>query len=108
MTSTTEKAGMTSSSLGNTLLPPFFSSYMKSCRRTRKVWPAETTLTLPSRRSPLPWPSLTNEYIRTDLPTRSIVTSLRAHSPFSNSSLVLSSLTALAFLPVGFFLRQEG
>lgn len=30
----------------------------------------------------------------------------RAHSPFSNSSLVLSSLTALAFL-VAFFLHDS-
>lgn len=46
-----------------------------------------------------------NEYMSTDDPTRSVVTSLRAHSPFSNSSLVFSSLADLAFLPVCRFLR---
>jgi hypothetical protein len=57
-----------------------------------------------STRSPFAWPSLMNEYMSTDDPTRSVVTSLRAHSPFSNSSLVFSSLTDLAFLPVCRFL----
>ena len=76
---------------------------MKFCRRTRKVWPDAIWLECVSSRSPLAWPSLTNEYILTDWPTRSIVTSLRAHSPLSNSSLPVSSRTALP-LPVGFLL----
>ena len=42
----------------------------------------------------------------TDLPTRSIVTSLRAHSPLSKSSLPVSSRTTLP-LPVGFFLHPR-
>jgi len=78
---------------------------MKDCSRTRKVWPDAMMLEWVSSRSPLAWPSLTNEYILTDWPTRSIVMSFLAHSPFSNSSFALSSRTALAFLPVGFFLR---
>lgn len=72
----------------------------------RIVWPAATTLTLASMRSPRAWPSLTKEYMSTDCPTRSIVTSLRAHSPFSKSSLAFSSRTVLAFL-AGFFLPNK-
>ena len=79
-------------------------THMKSCSRTRNVCPDAIVLTEASCLSPLACPSFRKEYMSTELPTRSVVMSLRAHSPFSNKSLVFSSLLGLAFLPVARFL----
>ena len=83
------------------------NTHMKSCSRTRNVCPDAIVLTEASCLSPLACPSFRKEYMSTELPTRSVVMSLRAHSPFSNKSLVFSSLLGLAFLPVARFLVEH-
>lgn len=81
-------------------------THMKSCSRTRKVWPDAIVLTEVSIRSPLACPSFRKEYMSTELPTRSVVISLRAHSPFSNSSLAFSSRPGFVFFPDERFLLR--